>query len=734
MLYPSKLAERRTRLRSIGTWAGLLGLVGAAFVLRLAYLLHSHPFIDEFTTILAARAILGRGLPVLPSGLFYEHGLLFTYLDAPFVALAGQKSLFAMARVPSLLLGTLSVLLLYWVGSHWFSRRAGLIAAGLLALSPEGMVWGGRARMYALAQVWVLLFAFLAYEGSCGGGEGAADQSARRGHARRLALLVLLAALLTQLGALILVPPVLVGALVVGWLARAEGARPWFLSRAVLWEGVALGVVVGLGLLVKRLGRPLGAASLNGDAPGQLISELVGIVTYQTGLALDGGNAIKFLARQFGVPHHVWLALLACLGGLAALLVWLRSRPAREEGARGAPYALLYVWLVFGLAVVEMITLLPAWRRNPRYLVMALPLFYLVVAAGLERLLDLVQVKSRSSPLARDRLWRRAGTPRFLILGACLAVQAGLLIPDVRIAYRTPEPAYEEAFQYVVDHWQAGDLLLTMNTSGAGLLSGEALDSLASPYRFAMQEDADQFLLDAGDQPVDRWLGVPWIGTAEDFNRALNEPGRVWFVIDTIRLPVYYRGDWLAILAGRMDLAWSGDDALVYLSRPGASPVPTDPDVVTQARFGDMILLEGYTLAVASGDGVGTGATGCPGGQVVCAGPGETLRITFFWQTQAAPDADYTLFIHVRDEAGDTRAQHDEQPFGGLYPTSQWQPGETIIQPVELKLPPDLATGTYSLNVGLYRLDNMTRLPLQNNTSGENALLLNQSLRIANGE
>jgi hypothetical protein len=49
----------------------------------MAYMLHSHPFVDEFTSVLAARAILERGLPILPSGLFYEHGVLFTYLDAP---------------------------------------------------------------------------------------------------------------------------------------------------------------------------------------------------------------------------------------------------------------------------------------------------------------------------------------------------------------------------------------------------------------------------------------------------------------------------------------------------------------------------------------------------------------------------------------------------------------------------------------------------------------------------
>jgi hypothetical protein len=60
-----------------------------------------------------------------------------------------------------------------------------------------------------------------------------------------------------------------------------------------------------------------------------------------------------------------------------ALAVWSNS-----EGGRATTLPLLYLWLVFGLAVVEMVTLLEPWRRNPRYLVMALPLFYLMVAAA----------------------------------------------------------------------------------------------------------------------------------------------------------------------------------------------------------------------------------------------------------------------------------------------------------------------------------------------------------------
>ena len=49
----------------------LVGILLIALVLRLAYAWHSHPFFDEYVTILAARMILQSGLPVLPSGLFY---------------------------------------------------------------------------------------------------------------------------------------------------------------------------------------------------------------------------------------------------------------------------------------------------------------------------------------------------------------------------------------------------------------------------------------------------------------------------------------------------------------------------------------------------------------------------------------------------------------------------------------------------------------------------------------
>jgi hypothetical protein len=689
----------------------LLGIVLAGFALRLAYLLNSHPFIDEFTTILAARAIWQHGLPVLPSGLFYEHGLLFSYLDTPFVGLeplAGEKALFIAARLPSLLIGTVTIPLLYRIGRQALSPWVGLMAAALLAFSPEGMVWGGRARMYALAQLLVLVLGFLVYEGSRGKG---------RARLRWVALVVLLATLLTQFGAIVLVPPLVVGALVIGWLTRPAGTAPWFWRRVTLVEGAALAAVIGLAVWIKRLGQPLGAPRLGTEGIVGTLAELWNTISYQAGLALNGRDALEFVARQFGVPHHIWLTVVAVAGGLAALALWIYAgRGAGTSG--GGSHWTLYLWLIVGLPVVEMVTLLEPWRRNPRYLVMILPWFYLLVAAGLYQISNLKgQIPNDKGQGKESPLRSAFGICYMTFVISLVGLQAYGTWVDLGITYRTPEPAYEEAFQHVADGRHPGDAVLTMNTSAAGLILGDV------DY-FAIQQDAEQFLLNAphgeGEaddmRPVDRWMGAPWVGTAADLNRVLDEHRRAWFVVDTIRLPVYYRADWLATVKTQMELVWSGDGALVYRTRPDRSRLPTSPSVEVGADLGGVVRLIGYHDPQTSAP---EGSADLP-----LNGPGSVYRVTLFWSGLAHTPTDYTVFVHVRDVDGMTVAQQDSQPLDGDYPTSQWGVNETVIDVHNVELPPDLPPGQYGVWVGMYQMETMERLPVEGDTWGENAVPL----------
>jgi hypothetical protein len=103
----------------------------------------------------------------------------------------------------------------------------------------------------------------------------------------------------------------------------------------------------------------------------------------------------------------------------------------------------------------------------------------------------------------------------------------------------------------------------------------------------------------------------------------------------------------------------------------------------------------------------------------------STVNLTLFWQPKATPPADYTVFVHLRD-SGATVTQHDGQPLDGAYPTSQWQPGEIVIDPITFPLPENMESGTYTLFVGLYQLDTLERLPVANDTTGENAIFLGE--------
>lgn len=90
---------------------------------------------------------------------------------------------------------------------------------------------------------------------------------------------------------------------------------------------------------------------------------------------------------------------------------------------------------------------------------------------------------------------------------------------------------------------------------------------------------------------------------------------------------------------------------------------------------------------------------------------GESLQLNLTWQASEALPMDYALFIHVVDANGAIVTQRDALMRAGEYPTSRWQPGEIVVDRADLPLPP-LTPGTYSLRIGIYRMDTGERLPV----------------------
>jgi hypothetical protein len=125
---------------------------------------------------------------------------------------------------------------------------------------------------------------------------------------------------------------------------------------------------------------------------------------------------------------------------------------------------------------------------------------------------------------------------------------------------------------------------------------------------------------------------------------------------------------------------------------------PPAPDRPADATFGGAARLLGYSL---DRDTVP---------------PGGIVNLTLFWQALAPLPEDYTVFTHLLgatnpNTGGPVWTGHDSQPDGGHYPTTDWQPGQVILDLHPLAVPADAPPGEYRLETGLYRLSTLARLP-----------------------
>lgn len=124
---------------------------------------------------------------------------------------------------------------------------------------------------------------------------------------------------------------------------------------------------------------------------------------------------------------------------------------------------------------------------------------------------------------------------------------------------------------------------------------------------------------------------------------------------------------------------------------------PIEPDVQPskplQANLDGKMELRGYDVSPGAGK------------------EGQDLVVTLYWRALGSMDRDYTVFVHLVDSEGQLVAQHDNQPWWKVpLPTSTWQPGEELRDQHVLRLPSDLAPGTYHFQVGVYHWQTLERL------------------------
>jgi hypothetical protein len=82
--------------------------------------------------------------------------------------------------------------------------------------------------------------------------------------------------------------------------------------------------------------------------------------------------------------------------------------------------------------------------------------------------------------------------------------------------------------------------------------------------------------------------------------------------------------------------------------------------------------------------------------------PGEDLTIDLFWQAAGRPLLDYTVFVQLLDSSGNQVAGADGPPVNGDFPTGWWRSGDMVVDAHLMQIPADIATGDYTVLIGLY--------------------------------
>lgn len=336
-----------TRVR---TWVGLLGLLWAAFALRVYHLDAQSLWSDEGLSLYRARLTVDENLSntiVVPPGVPTQdtNPPLYFVLLSGLRAVAGESE-YAL-RFLSVMAGTLLVAVMWAAGRRWLSPAGGWWAALLTAVSPFLVWYSQELRMYALAVLFGTASIYWLRR--------ALDSREPRPRRAWLAWAVCAAAMVyTHFTTFFVLAfeALLIG----GWVLRTR-------RRAALLVLAALLIAAGpIGLYA--LGRAQGSLSpVEGFRPLSSIAEEV------LGTVLVGRTNAVF---------QPWWALAP--GGLLLILgVILMARQARSRG-----------WLI-GYALAPMalfyaaVSLRPIYA-GPRHVIWIAPALYLLMAGGLAAL------------------------------------------------------------------------------------------------------------------------------------------------------------------------------------------------------------------------------------------------------------------------------------------------------------------------------------------------------------
>jgi hypothetical protein len=302
------------------------------------------------------------------------------------------------------------------------------------------------------------------------------------------------------------------------------------------------------------------------------------------------------------------------------------------------------------------------------------------------------------------------------------------LVPDGPFCRVVAPPVTDVAPTHSLDVWADGRVRilgydLSPDTVQAGqhlelvlYQSAESLEDIWMPYGQLGPVEArwttDSRLLtpqwQAGEVVVERYeLPVPFALTPGEY------PLRLGYA---------------DLSGGRTELEFSNGETTVDLGTIEVLPNHSAPsDRVLQQALAN---LDNQIALVEARARSGLQARQANWEQALTVRAGRAFHLTLTWRALLSPRASHTVFIHLIDSAGHPVAGHDYTPLGGACPTylwfPKWLPGQVFIDPYRLVIPADLPPGDYWLEVGMYGMTSLRRLPvvdLAGNLAGDRVIL-----------
>jgi mannosyltransferase len=400
-----------------------------------------------------------------------------------------------------------------------------------------------------------------------------------------------------------------------------------------------------------------------------------GHVSWQTVV----GDTLRAFAAGDVAPTTVAAWAVGVMGMLAVIGAFA-EQPGTTRLNRVIA-ALLVAVPVASMAVI-------AWQKPkfaPRYLIEAMPAFYLSVGTGF------------------IGLWRFVGQDGILSYTrrAVALVCAGILLVagvfSLGAMYFDPNrqrPDMRSVAAYLTANERPGDVIV--------LLSGH--QSPAFEYYYGginRVVPMPEGIMPPAQSPLD-------YRAAEQLENIARPSARLWLVLwqPEVADPTDVVKNELMTKAKRLGVGQDFEGmALLLFDLQGHAPFGNGPQYVTDWRFAEPIMLAGYDLSATS------------------LTPGESLDLALYWRAVGPVTQNYQVFTHLLAPDGSLVTGSDHIAGADNFPTSLWAAGTFIRNTFVLQLPSNAPQGTYSLEVGLY--DARGRLKLAD-AAGTNRIFLSQ--------